>query len=275
MTQGLRGLDRPADRIRLHRQADKRPLVIVEGDSDRLLLEGAFDNAVPVFPVGGRKAALEVLAVVCNWGLEWVGGVVDRDFDDEVLSCERMQLPVVPFENADQEAMLTDMPALRRLVEEIVGAEKVIELGGVERMLGLILSIPVQLGALRRMNYLRRWTLNFKGVRLEAHIVKPDLVLDVNSYVHELMARSQTGATREVLLEALRAPIDIGGELPYYRGRDFLAVLSVAVRVWRPRKGAGWTAEKLESSLRVAATGDVSRSLWFDELKSQLYVDVA
>src|SRR5213592_1693461 len=130
MTDSLRRGDRLADRIRLHRQVDKRPVLVIEGPSDRMLINRLMPSAVALFEAGTRDAVIEVAGGVS--GLDRVGCVLDRDFDDAVAAAEARGLPVFPYDDADLEAMLWWSPALDDVVAEMGSQTKVRRFGGMQ-----------------------------------------------------------------------------------------------------------------------------------------------
>lgn len=77
--KSMRDLDCIADRIRLNRQRDKRPVVILEGPSDKRVLQRSFhDQHVSYFVAGTRNVALDAATQLADWGKStslalWIG----------------------------------------------------------------------------------------------------------------------------------------------------------------------------------------------------------
>src|SRR5690242_3355643 len=102
----LRGFDRLADRLRLHRQVDDRPIAVVEGPADARFLERVIpDGALAVFEAGSRDEVLSAAQELAQSPIDRVACVVDRDFDDEVAEAEASGWPVAPYDGGDLEAM--------------------------------------------------------------------------------------------------------------------------------------------------------------------------
>lgn len=120
MESSLRAYDRVADRIRLHRQVDKRSVILVEGPADRRLVKRLVaDRAAVVFMGNTRDDVLAAARDSVKLGLDRVVCVVDRDFDDAVADAKAEGLPVVGYDGADLEDMLAHSPSLDRLLGEL------------------------------------------------------------------------------------------------------------------------------------------------------------
>lgn len=135
MESSLRAYDRLADRIRLHRQVDERFVVVVEGPSDRRLVERLIpSSSATVFIGNSRDHVLEAADDLRRFDLDRVACVVDRDFDGRVAATQAAGLPVVSYDGADLEDMLAHSPAMERMIGELGSENKLNSYGGAERL---------------------------------------------------------------------------------------------------------------------------------------------
>ena len=111
----LRDYDRPADRIRQHRQASDAPILIVEGAADRLVLRPHLPG-VEIFPADGRTNAVSASIQLLAWSLPCFACVTDRDFteDPRVDEIEEVHHP---YDEVDCYAMLIELGALTLVIE--------------------------------------------------------------------------------------------------------------------------------------------------------------
>lgn len=271
----LRELDRLADRVRLHRQRDKRPFVIVEGPSDARILKRAFrDEDIAYFPANTRSLALEAAETLEKWGESSFACVVDRDFDDAVTEIEKHLSSVHPYENADMEAMLSVSQAGIDLLLEIGSSEKIGKMGGVEKVALQLMSLLRPVTRLRRANVENGWGLAFDKVDLASKVDKKTMTLKVRPYCSAIFDKSESSPNVSVLVEYASGVQELSGEPacprgshPYFRGRDFLLVLGVALCGYCGTKRAqSVTQDSLESSLRLAGAEELRTSQWGKDL---------
>ncbi|MBP5938728.1 DUF4435 domain-containing protein [Streptomyces acidiscabies] len=231
--KSMRELDCVADRIRLNRQNDKRPVVILEGPSDRRILERAFrDQAVSYFVTGTRNVALEAAAQLADWKQEYFTCIVDRDFDDVVKGEMSKNASIHPYENADLEAMLLVSKTGIDLISELGSSGKIEKHGGEAVVVSKLLEIVAPVTRLRRASFENDWRLAFDEVDLAAKIEKKDMKFKLQSYclsLHRESPKSPGPATLENYavgaIQPRQEPSCPRGSSPYFRGRDFLAVL--------------------------------------------------
>lgn len=282
MTQkSIREYDRVADRIRLHRQIDKSPVVIVEGPSDVLLLNRAFPRKWTYFPAGTRLVALQAVRDLNGWGTKEFIGVVDRDFDDDVRECEEQGLPILPYENADIEAMLANSKTYSVLLDELGSSEKISKGGGVKAILQAAQKAVKPIAWLRRANFENQWGLAFDKVDVASKIDPKTLQLKLQPYCAALSATVSHDPSQNLLLDYAtgkktpsHTPSCPRGSEPYYRGRDLLAVTGVALRALAGSCPRNITdAEHLAKVLRLTATAFIYHSKWGGELVENLQAD--
>ncbi|MBQ0985206.1 hypothetical protein KBZ10_11880 [Streptomyces sp. F63] len=278
----LRELDRLEDRIRLHRQRDKRPVIIVEGPSDARILQRAFqEKDIAYFPASTRSLALEAAEKLEAWAQENFACVVDRDFDDAVEHAEQRLRTVHPYENADMEAMLALSRAGLDLLLEVGSCDKIEKLGGAQKVSSQLMGILEPVTRLRRANAENSWGLAFDAVDLSSKIDKKTMTLKVRSFCNALLDNSRNtpelstcGWPELPSLSTLmdhaegrqhvtREPVCPRGSKPYFRGRDFLLVLGVALCGYCGTKRAqSVTQDILEGALRLAGAHELGLSQW-------------
>lgn len=271
----LRAYDRPADRIRLHRQVDRRPLLVLEGPSDerfcgRVLADYSFGS----FPVGSRSAVVVCVTELVGAGLPAVLGLVDRDFiegpDEAGLSA------LAYYDGADLEGMLIATGAFDELVSEFGSAEKIARFGGVSAVREAIVDRVVPIARLRTENAQRRLGLRFDSVELADKTTLTDVFVKA-TYCDALHDRSDKPSG--VTVSALRALFErdeparrCPSGLPMVRGKDALAVLGQLLRrqLGSLSRDAA-TPEHLASALRLSASSSVMGSTsWFEHMTAWL-----
>jgi hypothetical protein len=277
--RSLRELDRLADRIRLHRQRDKRSVVITEGPTDVRILGRAFhEEDFVYFPASTRSLALEAANQLAQWGAEKFACVVDRDFDREVEDLEREVPAIHAYENADMEAMLTVSKAGVALLLELGSADKIERLGGVRNVVDRLLEILEPITRLRRANVENEWGLAFDQVDLGNKIDRKSMTLKIRPYCAALVEKTENAPSISVVVdyasgirELNHEPMCPRGSKPYFRGRDFLAILGVALCGFcGSKRSQSVTAENLEASLRLAGAYEIRASSWGKELLGML-----
>jgi hypothetical protein len=273
-TKSIRDYDRPADRIRQHRQADARPAIVVEGPSDARILRESFVEAHSVFPVGSRNVALEVVAQLVAWTMPRVACVVDRDFDEKVAEAEALGLPVHAYMNADLEAMLCQSAAFRYMIQEVGSEGKLKAFGGIESLVDRIYGVAVPVARLRAGNAAGSWELAFDKVDLAEKVDLRTLTLKTQSYCSALANTSQNSPGVASLMSVAQGvttadfePSCPRGSSPYFRGRDFLSGAGVALRrnVGSCERAAS-RAEHLAGIIRAIASGILRDMEWSEDL---------
>jgi hypothetical protein len=272
--QSIRQYDSPADRIRQHRQVDHRPVILTEGPNDKYLLEDSFGHKFAVFPAGTRNIAIDAAVRLASWNTRQFACVVDRDFDDVVANAEVQIAHIHAYENADLEAMLIGIGALRRMLLELGSADKLTAFGGLEALKEALFSIVLPAAVLRRANYEQGWGLVFDAVDLASRIERRTLKFNLNGYCTSLSQTVANDPSARVLLEyatGVRAisqqPHCPRGVSPYFRGKDFLAGVGVALRslIGSCVKSIA-EADHLDKVLRLSANGALASSQWADDL---------
>jgi hypothetical protein len=267
----IRSADSPLDRIRQHRQAEKAPILLVEGSPDYRVARRVLSKPVAIFPLGPRAVVLETLTAVLDAGLGPAVALVDRDFDPVVQQARTAHLPVVAYDGADLESALWHTPVLDRSLEELASEPKLAALGGVEAVRSMVdeLVRPVQL--LRRYNADLGLGLDFDAIDLRQRIASRDLAMSLLGLCDSLR-RDRVDIRRSQLLDA--ATTGTPGLCPttgleLFRGKDRLAALGVALR--RKVGSLGHQEAHVDNVARVfyasVSRSDVGKAEWLIEVE--------
>ncbi|MEU0378497.1 hypothetical protein ABZ093_14525 [Streptomyces cyaneofuscatus] len=282
--KSLREFDFIADRIRLNRQGDKRPVIILEGPSDRRVLERSFpDQEASYFVAGTRNVALSAAAQLTEWGKEYFTCIVDRDFDDMVGEADAGSTCIHPYDNADLEAMLAVSKAGIDLILELGSSGKIQKVGGADAIVSKLLEIIAPVSRLRRASFENDWRLSFDEVELAGKIDKKDMNFKLSSYCMALHRASWKSPGSSVLERYAAGESALNcepkcprGSSAYFRGRDFLSALSVALCAFCGSKRAqSVLPESLEETLRLAGAHELRRTDWGKELLTFLHREIA
>ncbi|MER5621096.1 DUF4435 domain-containing protein [Streptosporangium sp. NPDC002544] len=274
----IRDYDRLPDRIRQHRQVDKRPIIITEGPSDVRFLSGCLPLDIAYFPAGTRSTALDATESLHRANMQRFLSVVDRDFDDQVTSIEKLNIPIFPYENADLEGMLVLSPAFSRMLEELGSAEKIAKQGGLSKVVDNIYNAVHPVSTLRRANFEQQWGLKFDSVDLSSKIDPKTLTLKVQPYCAALSSTVNSKPSQSTLLAYANkiqsnrlAPSCPRGSTPYLRGRDVLSVTGVALRgAIGSYPKAATEVEYLSKVLRLSALHYINKSKWGQDLSKKI-----
>lgn len=272
-TSSLFAYDHIADRVRLYRQSDKRPVVVVEGPSDRRFL-GRISGNLVVEVAGTRDRAINTAYELRALGIGAATCLVDRDFDDVVAIAEAAGAALTAYDNADLEAMLWDSSTLDDVLGELGSEIKLRAFGGVDRLRFTASQVLMPLSRLRRANAVNSWGLDFDGIDLPSKVDRTTLAIN-ELRVCDALWKPGLPITKQELYR-----IASDGEVPtcpetghqMIRGRDALAVAAVALRklLGNLRSGSA-TLERLEEALRLAADGPTMRSsAWMTRLSRLL-----
>lgn len=279
MLASIKSFDRVADRIRQHRQADTRPVIVVEGPTDARFLRAGFEDEYVIFPTGTRSTAIETTEQLVAWGIRGAACVVDRDFDDSVAQREARGFPVFPYENADLEAMVSKTDAFSLMIHEIGSENKIKDSGGPGALASLVQEVVVPVARLRAANCRNGWGLAFDKVDLSSKVALRTLVFNLSGYCAALHQASEAPPPVATLVSVADGSTPLRPEpscprrsSPYYRGRDFLAVTGVGLRQqFGSCSKAATDGEHLAGVLRAIACKAVRNSPWGKDL--QRFID--
>ncbi|WP_144662447.1 hypothetical protein [Paenarthrobacter nicotinovorans] len=263
--QSIRHFDRPADRIRQHRQASNQAIVIVEGPSDVRVLRPHLD-AVAFFPVDGKTNAVNCARSLKEWGFDNFICVTDKDFDDpneftDIEICHH------PYLLRDLEAMLIEMGVLTHVLEHLGSSDKLKSLGGAAALVSRLEELVRPVTLLRYRNSRENWGLPFDGVDLASKIVKRELTLKINNYCVALVQASGSAATVSALVSAIEeGQTDELGP----RGKDVVAGAVVALRQVAGSLKHGVDEDVLVAQLHSSCGLALSKSAWLAGLREKL-----
>jgi hypothetical protein len=271
----LREFDKLGDRIRLHRQVDKRPIAIVEGPSDKRFLEDVVEAPITVFIAGTRDDAIEAARDAARLAVTQLVSLVDRDFDDAVALAQQGGVPVIAYDGADIEDMLVRAPSGTRVIEELASDGKLGTYGGVALLMATLEKEVAPVSRLRRGNALNGWGLAFDMVALDRKIDRSTLALNVTGFCAALAQSSSAGVSRgELESTAARGAVPVCTRTghPLIRGRDLLAAVGVALRkLVGSRTRQQTQGDLLGDMVRAAADKEwVRETAWFSEVRAAL-----
>jgi len=265
-TESVRGLDSLEDRIRQQRAVDNRPVLVVEGPSDLLMLREHLPNVL-IFPADGKVNALRTVAMLVSWGFADVVAVVDRDFEssDEI---DALSTVVHPYEYRDLEGMLVELGVLAHLLEHRSSRVKLAAYGGADKLVQYLKEIVAPMSALRLGNNRENLTLSFDRLDLALKVDKKTLEFDIEAYCAALVAVSDTLVDVSHLS---KMSVDVPSDGLGPRGKDVVAAAGVALRFVVGDLPLEATREAgLTSQLHSSAAFALSKSSWLEDLRKKL-----
>lgn len=269
MSTSLREYDRLPDRIRHSRQSDQRGVVVVEGPSDKRLLDRISEKRWATFPAGTRDEVVATVSGALELGVAKVVGLIDRDFDDLADSLSDTDLPIVTFDEADLEAALIRGEYFDHLVSEIASSKKVASNGGISELRRLAITFATLIGSIRRQNAIHGWGINFDSVELHQRVDSSTLSLKSSGFC-AVVSRVSGGAispakVKEILDTVAPYPPEAGN----FRGKDALILVQVALkRRWGEMRIENW--EVLPAMLRLTVDSRILDSTPFTEIEDKL-----
>lgn len=216
----LRATDRVEDRIRLHRQGDQRPLLVVEGPDDELVLRSHFQD-VTFFPAGGRANAITASIALTRWKFRDFVVIVDTDYLGPPPK------PVRVYSGRDLEAMLVELGALEIVIESLGSREKVSRVGGAAALVYLLVKEAEFLSRLRAVNAKDGLGLPFDSVDVAKKMDQTTLKLARRELCQALLSKSDSDLSADELLRMALA-VEDDGLGP--SGKDVTILVGVALR---------------------------------------------
>ncbi|WP_260640713.1 DUF4435 domain-containing protein [Streptomyces angustmyceticus] len=255
-------------------------MIITEGPSDERILSRAFGEGISYFAAGTRDSALVESQRLHEWKQEAFICVVDRDFDETVADFESKRVPVHAYENADLEAMLTVAGVAASLLAEFGSENKIEEKGGIAHILRELYLLLEPVTLLRRANVENSWGLKFDSVDLRSKVDRKSFGFKIQSYCAALNATSDSAPGQKLLIQYAtgqlslrRSPSCPRGTQPYFRGRDFLALLSASLCGYcGTRRSQSVEPEILEATLRLGGADHIRTSSWGQELLTSIAI---
>lgn len=232
--KSIRELDSLSDRIKLHRQRDPRGILVVEGPSDERFIERLAPRRWAVFPAGTRNVVISTIEDVIRLHVDRVAGLVDRDFDDVVLSASGRGVPIFWYETADLEGHLVLTEAFDHLLHELASKQKLASYGGVPAVREKAISTAIEVAVLRAANCTNGWCLPFDGVDLSKKIDRDTLSLKRLSFCQALTQPDHIDVHHDTLGQFLDAGLQQSnsgsGDEMLFSGKDVLVIVGVALK---------------------------------------------
>lgn len=268
ISNSLRELDRPADRIRQHRQASDEPILIVEGESDFLVLRPLLPE-VEIFPADGKNNVVDTARTLISWNIDKFVCITDDDFDDGALISDLDHVHH-PYCGTDMEAMLISLGVLASMLEHIGSTVKLTKLGGASKLVDDLIAHVAPVTALREVSSRRAWGLPFDEVPIASKIHKTTLVLNIESYCDALRRQMDEPIEYQVLVKTAR---DHSYSASAFRGKDVVAAAGVALRKTAGNlPHAAADPDCLCAQLHSSSAFALSKSEWYEELRGRLEV---
>jgi Protein of unknown function (DUF4435) len=266
----IRDLDSLADRIKLHRQSDKRGILVVEGASDERFVQRLAPDRWALFRAGTRNVVISTIEDLVALNIGRTAGLIDQDFDSIVSDIQSRGLPVYWFENADIEGFLFMTSALDDLVNELASEPKLSTYGGVDAVRKVAVSVALQVAALRICNAVSGWGVPFDEVDLSKKLDRRDLSLKRIPYCQALARACQNVVDCATLHSSLEAQLGQSHEA-FFRGKDALAVVGVLLKSKIGNCGSDTTAsDHLACVLRLSAPSRLIELPPFSEIASHI-----
>lgn len=229
----LRQFDNLYDRLRLHRQVDARPIVVVEGESDKGVLNRIFEGRAMIFVATTRSNVIATARQVNDTAFARTACVIDRDFDPTIDELLLSVVCLFAWNGADLEQTLIASPSWPRLIAEFASAEKLTSAGGVETVHQNIVGIAETIGKLKGLNQRFSWGLPFDQVSIASKLALTTLHFNLPGYVAALRQASGSKVGIDAIQEKLRTA-DLmrcsSSGLTLASGKDSCAILAVALR---------------------------------------------
>lgn len=231
--KSIREYDSLPDRIKLHRQADKRGILVLEGESDERFINRLAPGRWMLFRAGSRNIVITTIERTVALGVDRAAGLIDQDFDAIVTVLRDRDLPIFWCDNADLEGHLFLTSALKNLVEELASEVKLRAYGGSDAVQKVAIAVALEIAALRRANASHGWGLPFDRIDLSRKIDRETLSLKRQSYCQALADCCDHPVDSRVLHEIAERAGDSRSTTSsdlFFRGKDALVIVGVALK---------------------------------------------
>lgn len=262
----LQRYDSLHDRLRLHFQASKHAVIVVEGQADRELLSSLLP-ARHIFVAGTRKLVIDTGENLHNTHHCSVACVFDLDFDEDPRATSPAAAHLYPYDGRDLEAMLIEQGALETLIKFKGSAAKLESIGGAAALVARALAEVQPVTALRNWSRGRGIGCRFRPGLIRDKMNRRALTLERDRYFAAIVADYdgvQT-LTKSELSKAAEGPV------LQARGKDVLEVVAVALRsVAATLPEAACDPELLTIDLHAVSRLELQGSSWFSGLVALL-----
>jgi hypothetical protein len=244
-----------AAQIRLVRQADKRTILVLEGETDARVFERLIDHTACDIEIGfGRKNVIEAMDLLEDEGFAGVVGVADADFD-RLIGVQHNLENLCLTDCHDLDLTIFSSPALERYLAEYADPD-LLEAkykSDFQALRKAILVTSLELSFCRLVSERHGFRLYFKDLRHDQYI-DLDLSVDVHLLTSEIIGRSRTRCTVDQLKRLVA--VETGANHDLYQvanGHDVAAILGIALRkLLGCRRTVHTWASEIEAGLRLA-----------------------
>lgn len=229
-----------SDRILRDREARVKSILVVEGSGDKTTLMPLLPG-VSIFPAHTRKSVIEVGRDLLVYNQTQFACLIDQDFDENIVANNHvLGNRLITYEGRDLECMLIDLGALDKLINAYGDRSKIDSLGGAYRVRNDLLTAVNPISRLRKANAIHQWGLPFNKIHdlpNRFRIGDKPPVLKPGYCEHLLELWDAEPPAKPPLLDQMHAVME-NEELLKPRGKDVLAVTSLALRKWIGNQGS-------------------------------------
>jgi hypothetical protein len=245
-----------AAQIRMLRAADKRTILVLEGETDEKALGRFVDEAVCDIEIAfGKSNLLGAFDLLEEEGFPGIVGIVDADFD-RILGRQTSLENICLTDCHDLDLTIFSTAALDKYLAEYADEEAMKSFGepSLADFRSYLLNAVAPLSYCRLVSERDGHRLYFKDLKHENFVDVDDLVVDSEGLCCEIVNRSNTRCAsnqlrRLIAIEATR----IYDPMQLARGHDVAAFLGFALRkkIANRRVQQTWASE-IEAGLRLA-----------------------
>lgn len=243
-----------AAQIRMLRSADKRTILVLEGENDEKALGRFVDpTACDVEIAFGKPNLLGAFDLLEEEGFRGIIGIVDADFD-RVIGVQMSLENICVTDYHDLDLTIFSTAALERYLLEHADSEAVSSLGGCSGVRELLLGSAVPLSCSRYISDRDGHRLYFKDIKYEDFVNVESVAIDIDSLCTIVIDRSNTRCLPDQLSRLISIEMANGHDLMQLsRGHDVAAFLGLALRkrIGSRRVQQTWSSE-IEAGLRLA-----------------------
>lgn len=244
-------------------QPNKKPIILVEGETDELLLQHCFGSRVDTAPAHGKALASEAAQILYNETGERAGylAIVDADFD-HILGTPIEHPAILVSDLHDFECEYIKSPALDKVLREYGSLDKIARSLGLSKDLeasvlpGLIRKelhkAACVIGALRLLSIKANLSLDFKDLRHEK-LFEPRTITINKIRLLELIKiqnPSRPFEPEQAILHLDSILLESHDPWQLCQGHDLIAIFGLGMRRMWGKKALD--NDTIESSLRLA-----------------------
>lgn len=169
---------------------NKRPYILVEGESDKTLYGILFSKDKATFRrLSGWENVVKVVKCANGRKVNGIAGIIDRDYH-ELLQDGVLRIPnIYHTDENDLELMLLCSSAFDKFISLSASTEKV---NSADECRNRIIQATAQLGALRYVSIRDEIGLAFHNMDMTKFVDKSTLDVDIINYINKVCARSRS-----------------------------------------------------------------------------------